>query len=735
MKKIIVFIFIGFTMLLNAQNTLSGTITDSKNQPIKGVSVYAVEMHKGTTTNENGVYTFKNLPNANIKINFVLFGFTSQNKQINLTQKENTLDIILEETIFEMDEVIVSTAFNKLQSQNVMKVEHETMKSMQQKGTSTLIEGLATIPGVSQVSTGTSIGKPVIRGLSGNRVLVYSQGVRIENQQFGDEHGLGLNDAGIESVEVIKGPASLLYGSDALGGVLYFNPEKFANANTTQGNFRQKLFSNTLGSNSSIGIKTSSYNWKFLARGSYNTHSDYRIQRGDRVTNTRYNETDFKTAIGYSNAKFSSVLRYNFNKLDLGIPENGIQNQTTSKKTTFPKQGIYNNLLSLNNVIFFENSILDLDLGYISNDRSEFPDSNIAGLHMKLKTLNYDAKFHLPKLGKIESIVGIQGMHQTNKNQGTEYLIPDATTNDFGIFTTANYEWKSNVVQAGLRFDNRNIATDQQGIAGQEGSFQATNKSFNSLNASLGYKTNFSSNLTFRLNLASGFRAPNLAELTSNGVHEGTNRYEIGNGNLKTEQNVQTDMNLEYKNSHFEFFINGFYNRVNNFIYTAPTGEIRNDNLVFDYIQNNAQLYGGEFGVHFHPHPIDWLHFESSFETVTAKNKNGDYLPLIPANNWNNTLRTEFDIPNYLTKAYASLNVSDTFSQNNTSGFETRSNGYTLTNLSFGGTVHFAKAIFDLNLNANNLFDVKYIAHLSRLKTDGIPNMGRNIVLGINFNI
>jgi len=722
-------------MLLNAQNTLSGTITDSKNQPIKGVSVYAVEMHKGTTTNENGVYTFKNLPNANIKINFVLFGFTSQNKQINLTQKENTLDIILEETIFEMDEVIVSTAFNKLQSQNVMKVEHETMKSMQQKGTSTLIEGLATIPGVSQVSTGTSIGKPVIRGLSGNRVLVYSQGVRIENQQFGDEHGLGLNDAGIESVEVIKGPASLLYGSDALGGVLYFNPEKFANANTTQGNFRQKLFSNTLGSNSSIGIKTSSYNWKFLARGSYNTHSDYRIQRGDRVTNTRYNETDFKTAIGYSNAKFSSVLRYNFNKLDLGIPENGIQNQTTSKKTTFPKQGIYNNLLSLNNVIFFENSILDLDLGYISNDRSEFPDSNIAGLHMKLKTLNYDAKFHLPKLGKIESIVGIQGMHQTNKNQGTEYLIPDATTNDFGIFTTANYEWKSNVVQAGLRFDNRNIATDQQGIAGQEGSFQATNKSFNSLNASLGYKTNFSSNLTFRLNLASGFRAPNLAELTSNGVHEGTNRYEIGNGNLKTEQNVQTDMNLEYKNSHFEFFINGFYNRVNNFIYTAPTGEIRNDNLVFDYIQNNAQLYGGEFGVHFHPHPIDWLHFESSFETVTAKNKNGDYLPLIPANNWNNTLRTEFDIPNYLTKAYASLNVSDTFSQNNTSGFETRSNGYTLTNLSFGGTVHFAKAIFDLNLNANNLFDVKYIAHLSRLKTDGIPNMGRNIVLGINFNI
>ncbi len=141
-----------------------------------------------------------------------------------------------------MDEVIVSTAFNKIQSQNVMKVEHESIKELQRKGTATLIEGLATIPGVSQVSTGTSIGKPVIRGLSGNRVLVYSQGVRMENQQFGDEHGLGLNDSGIESVEVIKGPASLLYGSDALGGVLYFNPEKFADANTFKANFSQKLF-------------------------------------------------------------------------------------------------------------------------------------------------------------------------------------------------------------------------------------------------------------------------------------------------------------------------------------------------------------------------------------------------------------------------------------------------------------------------------------------------------------
>ena len=251
----------------------------------------------------------------------------------------------------------------------------------------------------------------------------------------------------------------------------------------------------------------------------------------------------------------------------------------------------------------------------------------------------------------------------------------------------------------------------------------------------MGYKTSLNDNLTLRLNAASGFRAPNLAELTSNGIHEGTNRYEIGNNDLKTEQNIQTDLNLEYNTSHFEFFVNGFYNHVNNFIYTSPTGESLANNDVFKYIQNNAKLYGGEIGVHFHPHPLDWLHLESSFETVTGEKQIGDYLPLIPANNWNNTLRTEFDIKNWLSDGFASLNVSSTFKQNNVSGFETASKGYSLVNIGFGGTVKIGKTIFNVTLNGNNLFNESYIAHLSRLKTDGIQNIGRNFIVGINFEI
>ena len=659
----------------------------------------------------------------------------TQNVTVTVSTKEPTFNTIMEESVTHMDEVIVSTVFNKLQSQNVMKVEHQNLKALQQKGSATLIEGLATIPGVAQVSTGTSIGKPVIRGLSGNRVLVYSQGVRLENQQFGEEHGLGLNDSGIESVEVIKGPASLLYGSDALGGVLYFNPEKFAAAKEWKTDFGQRFFSNTLGSNTTLGVKTSSENWKFLIRGAYNSHADYQLPNHDRVTNTRFNETDLKAGIGYSNSSFSSVLRYNFNLLDLGIPEEGIATQSTSHNTQFPRQGVDNHIVSWHNTFYFKNSKIDADLGYIYNDRSEFEDSSEAVLHMKLKTVNYDVKFYLPKTKKLETIIGVQGMHQTNTNWGEELLIPNAVTNDFGIFSTSNYEWGKNVLQAGIRFDTRNVATENHGIIGNEGYFAAIDKSFKSFNTSLGYKTDLAKDFTLRLNLASGFRAPNLAELTSNGVHEGSNRYEIGNADLDNEQNFQADLNLEYKSSHFEWFANGFYNHINNYIFIAPNGNVIDGNNVYDYVQADAKLYGGEAGIHFHPHPLDWLHFTSSFETVIGKKDNGNDLPLIPAQKWNNIFRGEFQIKNWWKEGFATLNIESTLAQNNIGEFETKTKNYTLINLGLGGKIIWGKNSFNLNLNANNLFNKTYVSHLSRLKTDGIPNIGRNIVLGINFMI
>lgn len=735
MKSIFMALFLGLTSIVFAQNKLTGTIVDKDNNPISGANIILPELHKETISNEKGNYTINAIPNGNHKVIISFIGYATQSKSVLFSGNTVVVDITLLESEEHMDEVIVSTAFNKLQSQNVMKVEHQTVKELQQKGATTLIEGLSTIPGVSQVSTGVSIGKPVIRGLSGNRVLVYTQGVRFENQQFGEEHGLGLNDAGVESVEVIKGPASLLYGSDALGGVLYFNPEKFAAPNTVKANFNQKFFSNTHGSSSNFGVSTSSEKWKFLTRLKYDTHSDYKTADSNRVTNTRFNETDFKTALGFSNSRVSSTIRYNFNKLNLGIPEEGFAVQTTDKKPEFPRQGVKNHVVSWNNTIYLNRSKLEANAGFIANDRSEFEDSKIPVLNMKLNTFNYDVKYYLPKFGKIESIFGVQGMSQTNRNFGEEILIPDADVNDFGVFGTAVTEWKKNTLQAGLRFDNRKITTQTHGIEGEEGYFQSINKSFSSFNASLGYKNNTIEDFIFRLNVASGFRAPNLAELTSNGVHEGSNRYEIGNSELKNEQNIQADVNVEFKSSHFEFFVNGFYNHINNYIFIQPTGTVIDDNDVYNYVQDNAKLYGGEAGIHFHPHPLDWLHFTSSFESVTGKRSNSEYLPLLPANKINVGLRAEFNDGKTFKENFISFNMEHFLQQNNIGQFETTTNDYTLLNMAFGGKMALSKVAIQLHFNINNLLNRNYVSHLSRLKTDGIPNMGRNIVFGLNLSI
>ena len=348
----------------NAQNTLSGTITSFQNSEPLLATVYIPKLEKGTIASLEGNYTIENIPQGSYTIVFSLLGYETVTEKLSFRQNEvKMLDISMNESAIEIEEVIISTPFHKLQSENVMKVERVKVSELNSKGSVTLADGITKIPGVTSISTGIGIGKPVIRGLSSNRVLTYSQGVRLENQQFGDEHGLGISDSGVESVEVIKGPASLLYGSDALGGVLYLNPERFAPNNSTTADIKSTYYSNTLGTSSNLGVKTSGEVMKFLARGAYAGHSDYKTGDELRVTNTRFNESDLKLGAQYQKQKLKSTLRYNYNRSNIGIPEE-IGEQTTSKSLVEPFQEIDNHILSFENALFLKESSFNLSLHY-----------------------------------------------------------------------------------------------------------------------------------------------------------------------------------------------------------------------------------------------------------------------------------------------------------------------------------------------------------------------------------
>lgn len=736
-----------FSFSAVSQNSLTGKIIDSETgNPVLTATIYIPQLEKGTVTGLDGNFQFTSISPGSYQMVISSLGYATKTTNIQVPSSEELVIELLPSAI-EMEAVIVSTPFHKLQSENVVRVERETMDDLQKAGAVTLADGISQIPGVETITTGAGIGKPVIRGLSSNRVLVYTQGVRLENQQYGDEHGLGLSSSGVESVEVIKGPASLLYGSDALGGVLYLNPEKYAVADSTDLDAEVSYFTNTLGVSTNVGFKTSGEKLKFLARGNYATHSDYETGNGIRVTNSRFDEIDIKTGLGYQDEVYRGDLRYNYNNSTIGIPEE-IGEQSTSKEELLPYQQVDNHILSFDNRLFLKNSSLDLKVGYQFNNRKEFEDHHEEeegieeeeeeegpALEMHLETLNYDLKYNTPKWGNFETIIGIQGMAQSNENFGEEILIPDANVADIGILATSHFHYEKLDIQAGLRFDSRKLESDEMGTFGESDYFAPLDRTFTSYNGALGVKYTFFNAFIARLNAATGFRAPNLAELTSNGEHEGTNRYEIGNPDLTNEQNFQLDLALEYRNEHFEVFANAFYNTISDYIFLAPTNAVIDGDPVFEYFQDDARLLGGEAGLHIHPHPIDWLHLESSVQIVEGEKRNGENLPLIPATSFTNTLRTEFPGNTIFSSSYSFITLKSTLAQKDVSFFETTTPGYSLLSAGFGANFKLNELAIEFRISGNNLLDKTYISHLSRLKPEGVPNMGRNISLSIKTSL
>lgn len=713
--------------------TFTGTVIDQNTgNPVPYANVYFSELETGTTTDENGVFNIEHPPKKKILIQISFIGYKTASLEVDL-DVDNDRDFFIEPSHIELEDVVFSVPGGKLQSENVVNVERRKMVQLQQAGPMTLSEAISNIPGVEQNTTGVGIGKPVIRGLSGNRIVTYAQGIRIENQQWGAEHGLGVGEVGIESVEVIKGPASLLYGSDAMGGVLYFVDERYAKHNTVEGFVQTKFLSNTLGTYNNIGTKLHKGKFKLNLFGTYISNADYKIPNQDRVLNTRFDEKNIKASVGYNSNNWTSNIRYSYLQNNFGITESTSFSSSTKRNTMLPFQSIDNHNLSLDNTLFMGNSRFNLILGLTDNYRLEFEESsNEPALAMKLRTYTYNLKWYSPAINeKMNIIVGSQGMYQTNENSGEEILIPNASTSDISGFTMINYDLTKLQLQGGIRVDYRLIDTNEI-IGGPDDNIPAIRNSYSGFNYSAGgvYLLN---NVTLRGNISSGFRAPNTSELLSNGVHEGSNRFEIGNPNLKSENGIQFDLGVDYQSEHLSFSLSTFYNTIQDFIFLSPLDSVIDNVPVYEYQQSSAKLYGGEFGVHYHPHAIHWLHFESNLSTVYGKDKNKDPLPLIPATRLNSTLKAEFSQKGKLQIKEAFIQHVYKFKQDRTGLFETPTGDYHLLNIGMNFEISTKNQPIEISTGIKNLLNTKYIDHLSRFKPLGIPNQGINFFVGLKL--
>jgi iron complex outermembrane receptor protein len=495
-----------------------------------------------------------------------------------------------------------------------------------------------------------------------------------------------------------------------------------------------QLFSNTLGMSNNLGIKGASKKFFGGIRVGQKTNADFLQGGGAFAPNSRFNEISVKANAGYTDKIGTFNLFYEFNNQKLGLVEDEAIKEITKRgrENRIWYEELNSHLLSSQNKLYFGKFKLDLNSAYQNTELIHFGEVNVYEIQMKLATLTYEAKLHLPSKENSEYIIGFQGFNQTNTNLNYREtkLLPNATTNNYSAFVLLQYTFfKKLKLQTGVRYDNKSISTQTIGLPTDTMTYRpALDKYFGSFSGSLGATYNLSEYLLFRTNFAAAYRTPNLAELTSNGQHE--QRYEIGDHNLVPENAYETDLSIHYHKDNFTFDIAGFYNIINNYIFISPTGDTTTSGInIFRYKQANSALFGGEAGLHFHPKPIKWLHFETTFSSVIGKQETGDYLPLVPANKLRFELRAEKEKLLFLQKSFISVNVCTAFNQNNAAPDETATAGYTLLDLSIGSNIKIKNQLTFVSISVNNLLDKKYIDHLSTLKEVGFYDPGRNIAL------
>ena len=617
-------------------------------------------------------------------------------------------------------------------------------KELRQTTSTNIIDAIAHQPGVSQITTGSGISKPIIRGLGYNRIIVMNEGVRQEGQQWGDEHGIEIDPQNVHSVEILKGPASLMYGSDAMAGVLILHGSPIQPEGEMKASMSTEYQTNNGLFDYSLNFAGNQQGLVWDARFTDKMAHAYKNKYDGYVPGSQFSERAGRLMLGLNKRWGFSHLTWTAFHQTPSIVE-GERDEATGELVKSEKLGVksYSKSLPFQQIKHYkavwDNSLnlkkgwLKAIVGYQQNRRQEYEDdADEYELFFKLHTLTYDLRYLSQEFSGWKMAGGVNGMWQQSLNLGEEALIPEYKLFDIGAYATVSKKLNSVTLNGGLRFDNRHLDFHSRDFSGATGS--------------LGAVWNAGDHLNIRLNMARGFRAPNMSELGSDGIHEGTLRYEIGNTDLKPEYSWQADLGLDFTSQYVSAQVALFANRIENYIFSKRIDKVMEEGFrTYEYTQGDARLLGFEAGADFHP--IHSIHFQNTFSLVDAQQMHASddakYLPMTPAPRWTSELKFEMTHHGHktLNNAYVALGLEYNLAQNHyykVDDTETRTPAYTLLSLSAGTDLNWhKKKVAELYVTADNLLNTAYQNHLSRLKycdvnnvtgRQGIYNMGRNIV-------
>ena len=794
--------------IAQAQNSIQGRVydKDTKESLFAG-TVFIPDLKVGTTTDTSGAFVLNNIAPGKYLLQIKLLGYASTAITVTVPLSK-PLEIAMAQQAGELDEVIVTGVSKATEIRRspvpIVAIDHDYLMT---NLATNAIDAITKVPGVTAVTTGPNVSKPFIRGLGYNRILTLYDGNRQEGQQWGDEHGIEVDQYSIERVEVIKGPASLTYGSDALAGVVNLIPTQPAPEGKLLGDITANYGTNNgeIGTSGMLEGTKSGIDW--IARVSHKQAIDYQDKYDGRVFGTAFSETDASASVGIHRKYGFSHIGFSLYDDLQEIPDGSRDSATrqftrqiseadTVRQIVSPadlksykiepihQHVQYYRVYTNNTFLLGKGGSIEANLGYQYSVRREFSHpvlTNVPGLYLQLNTFNYDLKYHMPEVKGWNLTAGVNGMYQTNKvTNGTEFVIPSYTQFDIGPFATVKRTFGKLDMEGGVRydfrlFDNQALYTRPNPTTGFDMPVSSADTAgtrifpnlhslFQGLSASLGFAYNITKQLSVKLNLARGFRAPNIAEISANGVHPGTNIYQIGNSNFKPEFSLQPDFGISFSSKYVAFSVEVFYNYLQNYIYNqkllGANGQdsvIVAGNQTFQFQSARAQLYGGELSLDIHP--VKSLHFENGLSIVYADflGEKGHavpdsqrYLPFIPPIHGTSEVRYDFNVKQaHIMKAFVKIGINYYGPQNRAYiayGTETPTPGYVLLNAGLGCsfTNKRGKTIVSLYALASNLLNTAYQDHLNRLKYfefysnnftghNGIYNMGRDISLKLNF--
>jgi iron complex outermembrane receptor protein len=687
----------GFAFPATAQTaTVRGSVT-SENRPVPYASVALKGTGIGTTADSVGIFSMENIPAGNYIIQVSFVGYEPFERPVSLGRNDEiNLSVSLMPGGKTLNDVVVTGVTGAtLIRENPVSVVSVSQKQIEQTVESNIIDVLVkNAPGLNAVKTGPNISKPFIRGLGYNRVLTLYDGIRQEGQQWGDEHGIEVDAYHIDHAEVIKGPASLMYGSDALAGVVSFFPSIPNDRDgKLHGRFTGEYQTNNNLAGSGLHLDYSGKHLLFALRGSYRLAKDYRNPVDGRVYLTNFNEQNLSALLGYRTD--GGFIHFNFTLYNnrQAIPDGSRDSltrrfteqvyegdrDTIKNRPVVPDQALHtyqvpalsqhirHYRMYMHGYHRIGTGDIDFLLAAQQNIRREYNHPTApgqAGMFVRLNTLNYGFRYNLPKSENMEVAAGLNGMLQDNKSlDATDFPIPDYRLYDAGAYVYA--KWKSNKwnMSGGLRYDLRRVqwndfytrlntgsGFDEQAFfpdtARSTLQFPAYRKWFQGVSAGLGLTFRVTEQISLKANIGRAYRAPNITEMASNGLDPGAHIIYLGDRNLKPEFSLQEDIGAMAGFDDFSADLSLFNNHIQNYIYqslvTGADGNAITDaqgNKTYQYQQAAAQLYGAEIWFAVHPGKLKGFRLDNQLAVVYGFNRepayegkgvNGEYLPFIP---------------------------------------------------------------------------------------------------------